>query len=266
MDKIKFKRNEDGLFDHVEYKFDDTGYIDWKAMIPKEFLVPNKDRIKDENVKVEDLEEKDLIILLGGIKYLAKLRGYLNLATYVKYASDNKIVCECHIKWRSNFETEGEEVSFTGIGEASINNTKGFGQIFLGPIAENRAFIRCVRNFLNINIVGNDELVEGYALDNASTSKVSKMAPSISPMGLLEKALKEKNSNFTALKKALLDLGGKEAEEAVEWESIKDIPERMVMALVSRIKGTHKPSSKTSKTSDKEAAPPKKRGRPKKVT
>lgn len=252
MDKTKFKRNEDGLFDHIEYKFNEDGYVNWRAMVPKEFIVINKDRFKNKTpeeiaeLDVDDLEEKDLLILLGGIKYIARLRGFKDCKIKAKHVSDYKVLCECHIIWRENFETEGATISFSGVGDASLDNTKGFGQKFLGPIAENRAFVRCVRNFLNINIVGNDEIVDGYSLDNLSGPQVKDLAPSMSPTGLLEKALKEKGSSFAALKKALEDNHELKDDEK-DWQSIKDIPDRRAIELVSRIKNS------------------KKRGRPRKV-
>lgn len=246
MDKTKFKRNEHGLFDHVEYQFNEDGYVNWRAMIPTEFVVINKERFKGNEIPsdLSSLNEKDLLVLLGGIKYVAKLRGFTDCNIEVKYASETKVICECHMVWRPNYETEDEIVTFTGIGEASLDNTKGFGKLFLGPIAENRAFVRSVRNFLNINIVGNDEIMDGYALDNVEPHKSNEMAPSMSPTGLLEKALKEKGSSFEALKKALAD-NGELKEEERDWSSIKDIPDRRAMELVSRIKSA-----------------PKKRGRP----
>jgi hypothetical protein len=41
---------------------------------------------------------------------------------------------------------------------ASIKNTSSFATKFLETIACNRAFVRCVRNFLNVHIVGDDEM------------------------------------------------------------------------------------------------------------
>ena len=48
--------------------------------------------------------------------------------------------------------------TFSAIGDASPNNTESFARFYLGPIAENRAFVRCVRNFLKINVVAQEEL------------------------------------------------------------------------------------------------------------
>lgn len=250
----KIKRNELGLMDQVEYKFNEDGYVDWRAMIPKEFIVVNKEYFKDlapeeiEKLNVDEIEENKLLILLGGIKYLAKLRGFLALDTKVTFASDFKVICECRIDWIGNYETNGENVIFTGVGEATEVNTKGFAKMFLAAIAENRAFVRCVRNFLNVNIVGNDEIVGGYSLDNTQPAQNNKMAPSMSPTGLLEKALKEKNSSFAALKARVISQGGKDAEEAAKWETIKDIPERMAMTYVSKIRSQPAKRGRPAKT------------------
>ena len=77
----KFARNEDGLLENpsVEYAFNEDGSVDWRKMVRKEFLVPNRSRTQETDV--DALEDKDLLILLGGIKELAQLRGF----TDVKY-------------------------------------------------------------------------------------------------------------------------------------------------------------------------------------
>ena len=68
----------------------------------------------------------------------------------------------------SNYETGGQPVSFSAIGDASLSNTFDFAQNYLAAIAENRAFVRCVRNFLKINIVAKDEIgPSNSAIDTA---------------------------------------------------------------------------------------------------
>jgi len=38
----KFNRDEYGLLPSIEYIFDKDGFIDWRSMIPKEYLFPNR--------------------------------------------------------------------------------------------------------------------------------------------------------------------------------------------------------------------------------
>ena len=158
--KAKFavlKRSDGGLIDGTDYVFNDDNTIDWRAMVKTEHLVP--DRNKTSETDVTKLPDTQLIILLGGIKELAQIRGYTSVRYDVKCPSPEYVVATCTIDWIPNYETEGQAVTFSAIGDASLNNTNSFAKNFLGPIAENRAFVRCVRSFLKINIVGKEELV-----------------------------------------------------------------------------------------------------------
>ena len=72
--KTKFSRDENGLLDGTDYIFYEDGTIDWRAMVKSHFLVPN--RQKTSKTDVSSLEDSQLIILLGGIKDLAQIRGF----------------------------------------------------------------------------------------------------------------------------------------------------------------------------------------------
>ena len=39
---MTYKRNEEGLLTGVDYKFNDDGSVDWRAMIDPKHLYPNK--------------------------------------------------------------------------------------------------------------------------------------------------------------------------------------------------------------------------------
>jgi len=71
---------------------------------------------------------------------------------------------------------------------ATIDNTNSFAKKFLETIACNRAFVRCVRNFLNVHIVGDDEIDKSEP--NTQNSKLNDLSPS----GVLQKELKDKHS------------------------------------------------------------------------
>ena len=80
MDKVKtLTRDKNGLVSGVDYISDDSGLIDWRKMIKPEFLVPNRDRTNQTDVS--KLKDHELIILLGGIKELAQIRGYTDVVT-----------------------------------------------------------------------------------------------------------------------------------------------------------------------------------------
>jgi len=222
------KRDVNGLLDSVDYIFNEDKVIDWRAMIKEKYLVPNRDRTQETDISI--LKDSELIILLGGIKELAQIRGYTSVDYDVKCPTPDYVVATCRINWIPNYETEGKEIVFSAIGDASPNNTKSFAKNFLGPIAENRAFVRCVRNFLKINIVSQEELGDNKS---ANYSPPQEEQAAISPHSLLESAMKEKNVSFVNLKKRLKD---EDYNGADDISSISDISKVKVFELIERIK------------------------------
>jgi hypothetical protein len=222
-------RNQYGLVEDksLNYIFNEDGTINWRKMVKTEHLVPN--RQKTQETDVSKLQDKDLLILLGGIKELAQIRGYTSVEYKVVAASENYFATSCRITWLPNYETGGKEIVFESLADASINNTKSFARFFLAAIAENRAFVRCVRNFLKINIVSQEELGDAKLLDDAVTTQDNPTSPHV----LLEKVIKEKNISFDVLKKKLIK---EKFENAENLSSISDIPKVKIFELIERIK------------------------------
>ena len=227
----KIKRDDNGLItgSSVKYVFNELGFVDWRKMVKQEHLVPN--RQKTSETDVSKLDDKDLIILLGGIKELAQIRGYTSVRYDVHSPSPDYVVASCTMSWIPNYETEGREVTFSGIGDASPNNTQSFAKFFLGPIAENRAFVRCVRNFLRINIVGQEELPgsgKQFPLEQESSAENQ-----ASPISLLKNVMKDKGISFDKLKSKLTN---ENYEKADEINTLEDIPKVKIFELIERIK------------------------------
>lgn len=222
-------RNKYGLIEDksLNYIFNDDGTINWRKMIKAEHLVPN--RQKTQETDVSKLQDKDLLILLGGIKELAQIRGYTTVEYKVVAASENYFATSCRITWLPNYETGGKEIIFESLADATVNNTKSFARFFLAAIAENRAFVRCVRNFLKINIVSQEELGDAKLIDDSITQNDNPT----SPHSLLEKVMKEKSINFDQLKKKLLK---EKFDNAENLNSISDIPKAKIFELIERIK------------------------------
>src|SRR5690242_1300655 len=112
------KRLPNGLIEGIEYSKDSNGYINWKSLIPSEFLYVNpnlklRDKIEKKYNKpyseinpIQDkVEDVDLIILLGGIKYLLKLRGFKEVNYTVNASTENYASVTCSIKFIPNEET-----------------------------------------------------------------------------------------------------------------------------------------------------------------
>ena len=222
-------RNQYGLIEDktLNYIFNDDGTINWRKMVKTEHLVPN--RQKTQEIDVSKLQDKDLLILLGGIKELAQIRGYTSVEYKVVAASESYFATSCKITWLPNYETGGREVVFESLADATVNNTKSFARFFLAAIAENRAFVRCVRNFLKINIVSQEELGDAKLLDDSSSVNENPT----SPQSLLDKVMKEKNINFDTLKKRLVK---EKFENAENLNSIADISKVKIFELIDRLK------------------------------
>ena len=235
----KFKRDVNGLLECVEYTFNPDNTINWRSMINKEYLVPNRDAFKnqkDVNLKEIDisvLPDNQLLILLAGIKELAQIRGYLNVNYDVIQAQPDYVAVKCTINWAPNYETNMEPVSFSALADAHLDNTKDFAKNFLMAIAENRAFIRTVRSFLKINIVGNDEIGKTTHVD----TEIEPNTLVTQPVALLEKTMEEHNLSFSQVKERAVQ---KKMENAESWQSIKDISPLSMFTIISGIKNKNK--------------------------
>jgi hypothetical protein len=224
-----FTRNKYGLIEDktLNYIFNQDGTINWRKMVKTEYLVPN--RQKTQETDVSKLEDKDLLILLGGIKELAQIRGYAKVEYNVVSATESYFATSCKITWLPNYETGGKEIVFESLADATLNNTKSFARFFLAAIAENRAFVRCVRNFLKINIVSQEELGDAKLLDEGASSNDNPT----SPYALLEKVMKDKSITFDNLKKKLIK---EKFENSENISIIQDIPKGKIFELIERIK------------------------------
>jgi hypothetical protein len=246
------KRNSWGLIEGVDYVFAENGSIDWRKMIPNEYLYINpqifsdpkrcerfekKYQKKAEEIPIEDVGDNELVILLAGIKYLADLRGYLDVSYRPVASSPDYCSIVCRIEWRPNYETEGATISFESTAGASLSNTDSFGKKYIMEIAENRAFNRAVRNFLKINIVSQQEITKESPKGGEDSDDDS---GAISPFSTLRKAMEEKGVSFDRIKSKLIE---EKVDGAEKFESVNDIPKVKIMSLISRIKNIKKSTS-----------------------
>jgi hypothetical protein len=235
----KFKRDVNGLLECIDYTFNQDYTINWRAMINKEYLVPNRDAFKNQKdinlkeIDISTLADNQLLILLAGIKELAQIRGYSNVSYDVIQAQPDYVAVKCTINWTPNYETNMEPVSFSALADAHLDNTKDFAKNFLMAIAENRAFIRTVRSFLKINIVGNDEMGKTTHID----SDVEPNTFITQPVALLEKTMEEYNISFEQIKERAVQ---KNMNGAENWQNINDIPPLSMFTIISGIKNKNK--------------------------
>jgi len=259
-----YKRNEHGLIEGTEYVFNEDGSVNWRAMIKPEFLYPNRDwfelRKQPVPTSIEGLDDKQLLIMLGGIKELAKLRGFCYVGYQVENRQEDYVFAKCKIQWIPNYETDKNIVAFEDVANATPKNTDDFCLKFLETIACNRAFVRAVRNFLNIHIVGADEIDKSKnRVSDISDLLISNALP-LTPQGTLEKVVNENLKiqsfeDFTAflrkLWKSYSDAGDsvslKSLQEAIteikDWKAFKDIPSkscRVLLKLTNEYKKNNK--------------------------
>jgi hypothetical protein len=244
MNPNKYKRNELGLIDGVEYKFNEDGSINWRAMIKPEHLYPNKDWFETRKLQVPDsiegLGDHQLLVKLAGIKELARLRGFLDVQFKIETISSHYATAVCSISWMPNYESDGNAQTFTSTANATSENCSGFGVKFLEPIAENRAFVRSVRNYLNIHIVGDDEIDKSK--NKVAYEESESIVQSLTPQSALKNSAKQNLGcdDFEAFKKHLRKLWKDETyknEEAANWNSFEDIPikeSRKLLSIVSK--------------------------------
>lgn len=242
----KYKRNEAGLIESVNYSFNEDGSVNWRAMIKPEFLYPNKDWFDIRKLPVpssiDGLEDKQLLIMLGGIKELAKLRGYRAVRYEVNNVRDEYVTAKCTIEWIYNYEHDDEySIIYQDVANASASNTDDFCLKFLETIACNRAFVRCVRNFLNIHIVGADEIDKSKNKVADVSELFASTAIPITAQGALEKAVNEKLkiSDFEGFKAYLRGL----------WKSAQETENSSLMSLLAEAKGWNQFKDISSKSS-----------------
>ena len=236
-----YKRDEHGLLKNIKYVFNEDGSVDWRSMIKPEFLYPNKGWFDMRNQQVpttiEGLKDNQLLVMLGGIKDLLRLRGYKHLSFEVENVSDGYVTANCNISFIGNYENEMSDIVYQDCANATIENTNAFCEKFLETIACNRALVRCVRNFLNIHIVGADEIDKSDTIPTGSSTQTASSTP-ITPSGLLEKILRDKHNveSFDDFKDILRNLwknGSYLNENVKEWSSYSDISAKEARILIS---------------------------------
>ena len=232
-----FSRDSSGLLKNIQYTFSTDGSVDWRAMIHNEHLFPNKgwfeSRGKDVPKSADGLSDHQLLIKLSGIKELARLRGFSKCNYHIEKCEQDHVSVQCYMTFIPNYETDGKSIEFSDVANATLENTSSFATKFLETIACNRSFVRCVRNFLNVHIVGDDEIDK-----SGKPPSISKSNPSpLSPHGLLEKSF----SSFDEFKDVLRDLYTSDkykhdVNDIKGWSSFSDIPSKEARILIGLIK------------------------------
>lgn len=126
----------------------------WREKVSEKFLYTKDEKLK--NKKVTEIDDSKLLIKLGGIIEVANLRGFDKVEYDVVKAELDHVVVKCRVTWSAN--EHGPSQVFESIAGANRQNADDFWHNLLETCAENRAFVRAVRKYLGINIVGEDEI------------------------------------------------------------------------------------------------------------
>lgn len=181
----------------------------WRERVKPEWLYINPEAVTkgliSRDTPIEDADDRFLCIKLAGLRELAQERGYSVVDYEIVSASADYVAMKCEIGWDET-ETEGE-CFFASTADAHINNTKDFCQNFLCAIAENRAFSRCVRNFLNISIVSDAELGDMKKKGNDVSAADGPAVEQLNMHAKLQEAMDDLGVTFGALKKKLTEEG-----------------------------------------------------------
>ncbi len=231
--------NERGLLKNVEYVYNEDDSINWLKMIPKEYFVINKQATNETDI--EKVEDKNKLILLAGFKHLAFLRGYVDEDTTFISTSPEYVSAKTKIVWAGNFETKGREVGRSGAADAHSGNVSGkkagngfVATNFLMTIAENRSFVRAVKNFLRISVLGQDEL----GMNDEVTQTSPQAEPTSAAYKILQKVLDENNISFENFKNGMTKHvadGRIKSLDVQIWDTINDIPSDRLFELTKFI-------------------------------
>ena len=231
-----FQRDDNGLLKNVQYVFDDGGSINWRKMVDDEHLFPNAQAFNgNPPSSIEGIPDNKLLIKLSGIKELARLRGFSDVSYEVVKCELDHVAVICSISFIGNYETSGEQVHFQDMANATLDNTHDFGQSFLETMACNRSFVRAVRNFLNIHIVGADEIDKSNKNKKGKSSK-SKPSINLSPQSMLETAFDGDFENFVSDLRELWSKNIYQNEDIKNWNDFNDIPIKEARILIKLIK------------------------------
>lgn len=229
-----FQRDEHGLLKNIQYVFNDDGSINWRKMVNDEHLFPNAQAFNGNPPNsIEGIPDHKLLIKLAGIKELARLRGFSDVSYEVVKCELDHVAVICSINFIGNYETSGDTVWFQDIANATLDNTHDFGQSFLETMACNRSFVRAVRNFLNIHIVGADEIDKS---NKKSSFKKSNSKPSLSPQSMLDTAFDGNFDDFISDLRKLWAKNIYKNKDITNWKSFDDIPIKEARVLIKLIK------------------------------
>lgn len=204
---------------------DVNGIVDWRNLISQKHILLNRKKFADIGIRVEALSKEEtnhykntvepefLMISLAGFRELAKKRGYDACSTNLVYCDADMYVFRTTLHFLPNDE-EPNGVLFDGIGGANLSNVNVAFAPYLPAIAENRAFVRAVRNYFGIETLGWDEVKTDGEV------KVNDAIP-FGPHVTLKGKMDSKGVDFEGLK--TLTANSDKIEWQESWKTLEDL-------------------------------------------
>ncbi len=162
-----FTRDDNGLVKGMPHVFDELGRVNWQKMLLPKHLYVNPDYQEQvmvrQNVKskwdidVTKCEDKELLVTLAGLKYLARLRGVEAVRVHDLHVSPTEVTSVCSIQFAPNYENP-DGLTVEAQASASLYSVSGKFQLYLAAFAQNRAFTRAAKDGLGIEILGFEEV------------------------------------------------------------------------------------------------------------
>lgn len=163
-------------------------------MISPEYLYPNKEFFAQKSQPVPDsaegLPDNQCLVKIGGLIELMRIRGYTSLDQQILNVDNGYVTAKCSITWTPNVETDNKPVTFSWVANSNAGNCGDFMANFQETQAQNRALSLCIRKFLNINIVSDEEMSKGKTELIPEKEKPQATLPDIN--GKLKKMLVDK--------------------------------------------------------------------------
>lgn len=223
-----YQRDEFGLLKGVQHQFNEDNSVNWRACLLPEHLYVNPDYEKElkmqfgvtsrRQIDVSKVEDKKLLVLLDGWRYLLKLRGYHSIDIKMDSVTPEKAAATCTIKLIGNYETGGQPITSSDSASASLYSVTGSFQLHLEAMAANRALVRCARALLGVKIYGKDEfdsdanaqyikdLEGGLTPQKIATTETGTAKPDIKAWERVRTVATQKNFTFEQIKARAIEL------------------------------------------------------------
>jgi hypothetical protein len=249
----KFTRNKvTGLVEGISYPYDENGLVDWRKLIPTKFLYIHKEKLEEatkkfpdavEEKRFHDIDDKYLCVMLGGLNYIATLRGYKSIKHEVPFNDSDKATCICTMEFIPNDENP-EGLTVSGVASGSKWNINTGFEKYMETFAENRALARAIRRALRINMVSSEEIADrtrNMPIDEAPPAPpVQGIEPWVNLKTVCEKrsiTLEKVRSAAMVTKEADSKTGKATiVSDPTAWKDWSDIPPADVWTIQGKIK------------------------------